>query len=335
MAACAACPWSPSPSPSSRRSRAPTTPRPRRRPPRRRASCCRWVAAICTPERRSVSRSACSIKRPTVSNSSRAARSRCLSSRLTAASRSKAPPHTCGSPPLSLSPPAGPQPIQGTAHYVPAPGTTVASQPTLTSPSKARGVYELENVTFPSTGVWTASLSFTSDGHPQNLTTDFGVSDEPALPAPGQRAFATKNLTMADANAKPESIDSRAQDGAKIPDPELHQETIAAALAAHQPILALFSTPVWCMSQFCGPSTDALEQLAGTGPQDAAYIHVEIYEDHATNQVNAAAKQWLLRNGSLTEPWLFLIAPDGKIVDRWSPLFQVSEVRAELDRVAR
>ncbi|HJX07405.1 MAG TPA: hypothetical protein VJ736_04975 [Actinomycetota bacterium] len=242
---------------------------------------------------------------------------------------------TGGSIPLSLVPADGGQPIQGTAHYVPAPGTTVASQPTLTSPSKARGVYELENVTFPSTGVWTASLSFTSDGHPQNLTTDFGVSDEPALPAPGQRAFATKNLTMADANAKPESIDSRAQDGAKIPDPELHQETIAAALAAHQPILALFSTPVWCMSQFCGPSTDALEQLAGTGPQDAAYIHVEIYEDHATNQVNAAAKQWLLRNGSLTEPWLFLIAPDGKIVDRWSPLFQVSEVRAELDRVAR
>lgn len=242
---------------------------------------------------------------------------------------------TGGSIPLSLVPADGGQPIQGTAHYVPAPGTTVASQPTLTSPSKARGVYELENVTFPSTGVWTASLSFTSDGHPQNLTTDFGVSDEPALPAPGQRAFATKNLTMADANAKPESIDSRAQDGAKIPDPELHRETIAAALAAHQPILALFSTPVWCMSQFCGPSTDALEQLAGTGPQDAAYIHVEIYEDHATNQVNAAAKQWLLRNGSLTEPWLFLIAPDGKIVDRWSPLFQVSEVRAELDRVAR
>ena len=243
---------------------------------------------------------------------------------------------TGGAIPLSLVPADGGQPIQGTAQYVPAPGTAVAADPTLTSPSKARGVYQLDDVTFPSAGVWNATLSFNvPDGQPENLTTQFGVSDKPALPAPGDKAYATKNLTMADTGVDPQAIDSRAENGAKVPDPELHQETIAAALAAHQPILALFSTPVWCTSQFCGPSTDALEQLARTGPKDAAYIHVEIYENHAKNEVNAAAKQWLLRNGDLTEPWLFLIGRDGKIIDRWAPLFQVSQVRAELDRAAR
>ena len=243
---------------------------------------------------------------------------------------------TGGAIPLSLVPADGGQPIQGTARYVPAPGTAVAADPTLTSPSKARGVYQLDDVTFPSAGVWNATLSFNDpDGQRENLTTQFGVSDKPALPAPGDKAYATKNLTMADTSVDPQAIDSRAQNGAKVPDPELHQETIAAALAAHQPILALFSTPVWCTSQFCGPSTDALEQLARTGPKDAAYIHVEIYENHAKNEVNAAAKQWLLRNGDLTEPWLFLIGRDGKIIDRWAPLFQVSQVRAELDRAAR
>jgi len=243
---------------------------------------------------------------------------------------------TGGAIPLSLVPADGGQPIQGTARYVPAPGTAVAADPTLTSPSKGRGVYQLDDVTFPSAGVWNATLSFNDpDGQPENLTTQFGVSDKPALPAPGGKAYATKNLTMADTGVDPQAIDSRAENGAKVPDPELHQETIAAALAAHQPILALFSTPVWCTSQFCGPSTDALEQLARTGPKDAAYIHVEIYENHAKNEVNAAAKQWLLRNGDLTEPWLFLIGRDGKIIDRWAPLFQVSQVRAELDRAAR
>ena len=243
---------------------------------------------------------------------------------------------TGGAIPLSLVPADGGQPIQGTARYVPAPGTAVAADPTLTSPSKGRGVYQLDDVTFPSAGVWNATLSFNDpDGQPENLTTQFGVSDKPALPAPGDKAYATKNLTMADTSVDPQAIDSRAENGAKVPDPELHQETIAAALAAHQPILALFSTPVWCTSQFCGPSTDALEQLARTGPKDAAYIHVEIYENHAKNEVNAAAKQWLLRNGDLTEPWLFLIGRDGKIIDRWAPLFQVSQVRAELDRAAR
>ena len=242
---------------------------------------------------------------------------------------------TGGSIPLLLAPADGGQPIQGTAHYVPAPGTAVASSPTITSPAQARGVYELDHVSFPSVGVWTATLSFTSNGAPQTLTSQFGVSDAPALPAPGQKALDTTNLTMADTNVNPESIDSRAMDGKKVPDPELHQDTISGALAAHRPILALFSTPVYCMSQFCGPSTDALEQIARTGPTDAAYIHIEIYKDYAKHEVNTAAKQWLLRNGNLTEPWLFLIAPDGKIVDRWSPLFDPSEVRAELDRVAR
>jgi hypothetical protein len=242
---------------------------------------------------------------------------------------------TGGSIPLSLAPADGGQPIQGTAHYVPAPGTAVASSPTLTSPSKGRGVYQLEHVTFPSTGVWTASLSFTEGGQPQTLTTQFGVSDKPALPAPGQKALDTTNLTMADTSVNPEAIDSRAQGGAKVPDPELHQDTISAALAAHKPILALFSTPVYCQSEFCGPSTDALEQIAKTGPTGADYIHIEIYKDYAKHEINTAAKQWLLRNGDLTEPWLFLIGRDGKIVDRWSPLFDVHEVQAELDRVAR
>ena len=242
---------------------------------------------------------------------------------------------TGGSIPLSLAPADCGQPIQGTAHYVPAPGTAVASSPTLTSPSKGRGVYQLERVTFPSTGLWTASLSFTADGQPQTLTTQFGVADKPALPAPGQKALDTTNLTMADKNVSTQAIDSRAQGGAKIPDPELHQDTISGALAAHRPILALFSTPVYCQSEFCGPSTDALEQIAKAGPKNVAYIHVEIYKDYAKHEVNTAAKQWLLRNGNLTEPWLFLIGPDGKILDRWSPLFDVHEVQAELDRVAR
>jgi hypothetical protein len=93
---------------------------------------------------------------------------------------------------------------------------------------------------------------------------------------------------------------------------------------------------VYCTSQFCGPTTDELEQLSKTGPKDADYIHVEIWNKHTQQQqvLNKAAADWLYRNNNLTEPWLYLIGPDGKIVDRWSPLFDVGEVRAELQRVA-
>ena len=242
---------------------------------------------------------------------------------------------TGGTIPLTLVPADGGQALQGSATYIAAPGTPSSSSPQLTSPSDARGVYGLEDVTFPTTGVWQAQLSFEAGGQPINLTAAFGVSDKPALPAIGDKAFHTENLTMADAAKDPEAVDSRAQDGAKVPDPELHRDTIAGALAAHRPILALFATPVYCTSEFCGPSTDALEKLSKVGPKDAAYIHIEIYKNHAKNQVNAAAAEWLLRNNDLTEPWLFLIGRDGTILDRWAPLFDPHEVLTELEKAAR
>ena len=33
----------------------------------------------------------------------------------------------------------------------------------------------------------------------------------------------------------------------------------------------------------------------------------------------------------MTEPWLYLIGPDGVIADRWGPLFDPEQVAAALD----
>ena len=47
--------------------------------------------------------------------------------------------------------------------------------------------------------------------------------------------------------------------------------------------------------------------------------------------VNKAAADWLYRDGDLKEPWLFLIGTDGRIADRWAPLFDPDEVLHELE----
>ncbi|MFN8232079.1 MAG: hypothetical protein U0V56_00875 [Actinomycetota bacterium] len=49
--------------------------------------------------------------------------------------------------------------------------------------------------------------------------------------------------------------------------------------------------------------------------------------------INRAAADWLWpdRTKDLTEPWLYLIGSDGKVLDRWSPLFDPDEVAAELE----
>jgi glutathione peroxidase-family protein len=38
--------------------------------------------------------------------------------------------------------------------------------------------------------------------------------------------------------------------------------------------------------------------------------------------------------GNLTEPWLFLIGADGRIVDRWSSMWSEREVQTELEALA-
>ncbi|HTG47767.1 MAG TPA: hypothetical protein VK646_08950 [Actinomycetota bacterium] len=242
---------------------------------------------------------------------------------------------TSGTIQLTLAPYQGGTgtPISGSARYLGAPGTEAdTGTPHLTDPSVGRGVYELDG-TFDRPGIWQATGTFTLGGTQQQLTATFPVLAKPRLPAPGQKALKTVNLTMA-SKVNPQAIDSRAQDGQPIPDPQLHRDTIAGAIAAHRAALVLFATPVYCQSQFCGPSADALERIAETGPKDADYIHVEIWKDFGAHEVNAAAAAWVYRDGDLTEPWLFLIAPNGTIVDRWAPLFDPAQVMAELRKVA-
>jgi hypothetical protein len=230
------------------------------------------------------------------------------------------------------------QPVAGpvaAASYVPAPGTPKGSgAPALSDPADARGVYQANDVMLDQPGVWVAEVTADVPGSgPQQLQAAFTVAEEPNLLVPGDRALKTKNLTMDSTDAPPAAIDSRAQDGEPVPDPELHRWTIARAIAEHRPALVLFATPLYCTSQFCGPTVDGLDELAKAYPDLAVYLHVEIWRDYDESVINRAAADWLWpdRSKDLTEPWLFLIGADGKIVDRWSPLFDPDEVAAELE----
>ena len=221
------------------------------------------------------------------------------------------------------------------AAFLPAPGTGVGMDtgaPTLTTPAEARGVYVNQDVAFEEPGVYETQISADIEGiGSQTLTASFQVLADPALPAPGDRALKTENHVIGDTGVKPVSIDSQAQDGSPIPDPELHRETIAGAIAAARPALVLFATPVYCQSLQCGPSLDAMQAIAADHPGQAEFIHIEIWKDHQNSVINQAAADWLLRNDDLTEPWLYLIGADGTIVDRWGPLFDPEEVGAALD----
>ena len=230
----------------------------------------------------------------------------------------------------SGAPQAGPQAI-GT--YVAAFGTPQSGPaPAFTDPNEARGIYQAD-VEFDRAGTWQVDATFELPGEgARTLSANFVVSEEHSLPAPGDRAQRTENLTIDSKGVPPAAIDSRALDGAQVPDPELHRTTIADALAQHRPVLVIFSTPTFCVSIMCGPETDGVADLAERYADRAVFIHVEIWRNHQKSVVNKAAADWACcdATGGLTEPWLFLIGSDGVIKDRWGPLFDPDAVAKEL-----
>lgn len=235
-----------------------------------------------------------------------------------------------------IDPPA-PGPA-ASATYLPTPGTPdgAGSPPTVTSPSDARGLYQAR-LEFDRPGIWLVQVSGDVEGAgPMRTTTTFQVLKKPALPAPGQRALPTENLTLRSDDAPAAAIDSRAVEaGGAIPDRPLHEWTIAGAMKEGVPALVTFATPVYCQSQFCGPVVDVTSDLERRYGDRAAVIHVEIWRDFQNSVINRAAADWLYRNDNLTEPWTYLIDADGTIVDRWGAIYDPDEVAQLLDRLPK
>jgi len=221
-----------------------------------------------------------------------------------------------------------------TATFVPVPGTPAdGDAPAIVS--GASGVYEAEDVTFDRPGPWRATVTAEIGGVARELTSDFVVDAESQIPAPGMPAPETETLTM-DSDVRPGAIDSMADGGGEVPDPELHAITIADAIQQGRPALVLFGTPAYCTSRFCGPEVTELQRFAADFPDRAVYIHVEIWKDYNAEPqvINEGAADWLYRPDTalgMTEPWLYLIDADGTIADRWGPLFDVDEVAAALE----
>jgi hypothetical protein len=220
------------------------------------------------------------------------------------------------------------------ATFLPVPGSEPAQVPpgpAFLQPSQGRGVYQTQ-AAFDRAGYWEVAVTADLVGVGQrSTTTDFQVLPHHLVPAVGEPAPLSNNLTVASTGAPQPAIDSRATGNQPIPDPELHQTTIAAAVAAHRPVVAVFATPVFCVSRFCGPVTDMVDGLARKYADRATFIHVEIWKDYQAKQLNDVIGEWLTRDGADgNEPWVFLIGADGKIAARWDNLASPAEMETML-----
>jgi hypothetical protein len=211
-----------------------------------------------------------------------------------------------------------------------------STQPTLLVGQSGTGVYAGE-VEFDQAGFWGLRVvAELADGTVREGNTTFPVLEEHEVPAPGDEAPASENLTLADVEAgtvEPTAVDSRAVDGGEIPDHHLHRSTIADAIAEGRPAVAIFSTPIYCVSRFCGPLVEVLADTATQYQDRADFVMVEVWEDFEEQQLNEAAAEWIQTEQGGNEPWVFLIGEDGRIEQRWDNVLDLDELEELLDRL--
>jgi hypothetical protein len=212
-----------------------------------------------------------------------------------------------------------------------------SEDPTLLVGSSGTGVYQAR-ADFAEPGWYGLRVvADLDDGTTRSGQTTFEVLPEAEVPQVGEDAPRSENLTIADVeagDATPVSVDSRALDGDEVPDPQLHDTTVAEAIDAGRPAVVILSTPTYCVSAFCGPLTEELATFATEREDAAEFIHIEVWRDFEANELNDAAAEWIQTSSGGNEPWVFLVDGDGVIQARWDNVVDIEELEAGLEAVA-
>ncbi len=138
------------------------------------------------------------------------------------------------------------------------------------------------------------------------------------VPSVGEQAPRIHTPTEADVGGDVAQIDTR------VPPSDMH-EVDFADVVGKQPVVLVFATPLLCQSRVCGPVVDIAEQVKSELGDKAAFIHMEIYDDNEIAKgERPQVRAWRLPS----EPWVFAIDRDGRIVERIEGAYSADELTA-------
>lgn len=179
------------------------------------------------------------------------------------------------------------------------------------------GVY-VAHASFDKAGSWGVEVTVNENGRaPESKRIAFDVLARDPSPGIGDDAPRSKNPTLKDVNGDRSKISSAVED-----DSILHQISIADAVTNGKPTVILFATPRFCTTRTCGPSHQVVLGLARNYGDRVNFIHVEVYKNFDTFEVADAMREWNLE----TEPWLFFVDRNGKIVDKYEGGITAKEI---------
>ena len=177
------------------------------------------------------------------------------------------------------------------------------AQTTTSDPDAASVVYTTE-LDFSSDGEWQiAALIKQGDETVGALLPSAAVGEFDGVPRTGQKAPRIHTPTLDDVAGDPEKVTTR------IP-PDTQNSVDYADALGKEPIILLFATPQFCQSRVCGPVVDVAEQVKEERGDDAAFIHMEIFND---NDPGKGVRPQVRAFSLPSEPWLFAIDRQGVI----------------------
>ena len=202
------------------------------------------------------------------------------------------------------------------------------AEPTLVDPSEATGLYRATDIEFDRAGFWGVRVTVDVDGEQRTADAAFEVIDDSKVVEVGDPAPKTVNHLPGAAGVPVKAVDSRAEDDGAVPDEILHELTVADALAAGRPTVVVISTPVYCVSRFCGPITEEVAAIAERSNDDVAFVHLEVWRDYEGQAINKAAAEWVYPAGAeeMKEPWVFVVGRDGTVTHRFDNVTAAEEL---------
>ena len=196
------------------------------------------------------------------------------------------------------------------------------SRSVATDPDAARSVY-VARTRFPGPGRYEVLGLVRLDQRIVATTAADGpvpVVKRSAVPDVGDKAPLIHTPTATDVGGDLGKIDTRE------PHDSMH-DTDFADVVGKKPVILVFATPQLCQSRVCGPVVDIAEQVKAEHPGEAAFIHMEIYND---NKVEDGFRPQVVRWHLPTEPWVFAINRRGRIAARMEGAFSVGELERAL-----
>ncbi|MDQ3700238.1 MAG: hypothetical protein M3442_04875 [Chloroflexota bacterium] len=184
---------------------------------------------------------------------------------------------------------------------------------------KRKGLYVAE-VDFDQPGDWGVEVSGVAGERP--LTTArvrFTVKPIGATPAVGTAAPRSRNPTRYDVD------DIRKIDTGATPN-DMHELSIAAAIEQGKPLVVVFASPGFCVTQTCAPQLGEVQRLQARFGAQANFVHVEIFKDPMGRTPFETVTEWRLTS----EPWTFLVDRQGLIAAKFEGQAPYAELEPAL-----